>query len=272
MIMESISIDWRCKSCATVRRVDVDDISRSVAGYKPFGWLWGADGSIRCDLCATKVTSTAPDGVTTIHQGQRGETAAEIRARMTGMHMGGGGSGQQPDYGSRQPPVTMGGGAPADNILRDGEGNPIAIVGPGGAGVGSTETFVQAGTGEPLPTYGAAGGGADAKPGTTIHVGDTPAPNPGWGVPLGPQQGSSRDFRPGGGGNIVFEDTRHGEYLGPQKIEAGVPSLGSKVCIGCHQEINDGTVNGPAEAWRWASNPESSSERGHPQCLARIGR
>jgi len=276
MILERITIDWRCAGCGAVRRVDVDDVSRAVAGYKPPGWYWDNSGQLRCDLCGTKVTTTTPDGVTTIHQGQRGETPAEMRARMSGMRIGGGVGSGQPDYGIRQPPQPMtgtGGGPPADNILRDGEGNPIGIIGPGGAGQGYTTQYVEAGTGAPMPTHGASGGGADAKPGATIHVGGTPE----WkgAPPVDLSQGgadNSKLFRPGGGGNIVFEDTRTSEYLGPQKVEAGVPSLGSKICIGCHHEINDGTVSGPAEAWRWASNPESTTERGHPHCLQKIGR
>ena len=114
----------------------------------------------------------------------------------------------------------------------------------------------------------------DAKPGQSVNVGPGGGGGAGtWAVTPVPAEAIAEDdprvFRPGQQGNIAFVDTRKGEFLGPEKIIAGVPSLTEK-CIGCHLVIQDGTTSGTSEAWRLAN--DSTFERGHPHCLSRLGR
>lgn len=267
----TVTLEWACSQCGALRRTRCTDITGAVYAFRPAGWTLGA-GMASCDRCTP---STAQ-----LREQQNG--SATMRERISGLRAGGAAGEAQPDYGIRQAPqpVAYGGNGAEDHILRDSEGKPLAIIGPGGGAgrEGVPGTYITGGAGE--------GGTPGTWNATTMHtpVEGEPMPNPTPG-PNGPkrvQQGPvqqaqpateihTRDFRPGGG-NVVFQDTRDSEFLGPQKIDAGVPSLGSKVCIGCRHEINDGTVSGVAEAWRWAQNPENGHERGHTDCLARIGR
>lgn len=269
MIIETIAIDWRCKGCGNVRRTDVTDVTTSVIRYKPQGWNI-VDGRIKCDACSIKVTTTTPDGVTTIHRVQQGQTQTPdgMRAQLSGLHMGGVGG---DEHNMGKPPGATATRAPGPyetseridqqlyaegrpTVVHDHEGNAIPLQG--------TEPPGQ----QPPRTYGSAGGGADARPGQPVPV-TPPQPNENWAVQ--PDERDPRVFRPGQGGNISFVDTRKSEFLGPEKIYAGVPSTTEK-CIGCHLVINDGTSGGLAEGWRLANG--STFERGHHDCLAKIGR
>ena len=246
--METITIDWRCGECGSVRRTDVTDPAAAVYVFRPANWVIDR-GRAKCEQCvlkATKVTVTTPDGVVTDHSGewQTGTTTADdMRARMSGLHAA------RPE-GGPIPPARMlpgTGGVSSANAVRrapnpgDPMRQPGVSLGPGGGGV---ETGG-------ITAAGGAGGSAGTRPprdqGTDI---------------------SSRELRPGGG-NIVFADTRRDEFLGPPKTVAGVPTLTEK-CIGCHMGIADGTDGRPSEAWRLASN--SLFERGHNACLDQMGR
>jgi hypothetical protein len=281
----TVTLEWACSQCGALRRTKCTDITGAVYAFRPAGWTLGG-GMATCNGC----TPSTAEG-----RKQQENHSAMMRDRLSGLRAGGAAAEDQPDYGIRQAPIPVasgGAGANGPQILRDSEGKPLAVIGPGGAsGQGIPGTYHTGGAGR--------GGGPGSWEAATIHAPDvtveetrvmpprmegepmpnpTPGPNGPKPVNPGPVQQATpateihtRDFRPGGG-NVVFQDTRDSEFLGPQKIEAGVPSVGSKVCIGCRHEINDGTVSGVAEAWRWAVNPENGHERGHTDCLARIGR
>lgn len=249
-----ITLEWSCKTCGGIRRVEVTDPVTSILAHKPAGWSFDDSVSSMCDRCTTQ-------GVTSPHPAR---SADQVRDQLSGLRAGGHPDGQS-DQGIRQPPqpyttVTMGGGS-QDNVLRDHEGNPIAVIGPGGGGSGGPGSMGYGGADGSYPrhTTGAAGGGADAQP----RSGPIPVPS---GEP------DSKVYRPDqvGPGGIAFEDTRSSEFLGPEKVVAGVPSLSAR-CVGvtatghrCGQVIADGS------RWRMANG--SVYERGHSECLDRAGR
>lgn len=235
MILENVCIDWRCTGCGTVRRVDVDDPTKTVAGYRPPGWVMDRTSpttlSAVCDKCAS-TTSPSYAATAQVHRGAAlGEAADEMRSRLSSLHSGR--SSEAPGgAGIRQPVMTTAtvrgeGGAQTQVPLRGEGGVPVTVTG---------------GQAAPAP--------ARTLPGMDGHS-------------------SATVGTPQGGSSIVFEDTRTTEFLGPEKTVAGVPSL-MGICIGCKQKIQDGVDSGFAEAWRFASG--SSVERGHPACLDKIGR
>lgn len=74
MILESISIDFRCQSCSMVRRVDAD-LGKTVADQLPEAWLMESLGPC-CGRC-----SGSPEVVT------RKEKADEKREKMRDLRM-----------------------------------------------------------------------------------------------------------------------------------------------------------------------------------------
>lgn len=241
----AVTLEWNCSRCGNIRRTECTDITGAVYAFRPAGWLFDGTRPV-CSSCAPevapKVTNIVPP-------------SNVMRDRLDhGLRAGGAGEPDPADkFGMGKPmpaaqaPAFAGGGGVPHDILRDSEGKPVTVMGPGGAGGHGQEGTYR--------TAGAGGGGGQWDAGTI------PAP-----------ENSAVGRKEARFGNVVFEDTRKSEFVGPEKVMAGVPTLGSNTCVGCRREINDGTVNGVAEAWRWAQNPENGVDRGHPECLAKIGR
>jgi hypothetical protein len=79
-----IRVEWECKDCGNVRRVEVTDVVSAVYRFRPARWQ-ANNGGLRCDLCSVRVTTTSPDSsVTTFHQGQHaGVPAGDMRAQLS---------------------------------------------------------------------------------------------------------------------------------------------------------------------------------------------
>jgi len=51
MILERVAIDFRCRECCNIRRVDAPTLTESVLSYLPRGWVLEILG-VSCERCA----------------------------------------------------------------------------------------------------------------------------------------------------------------------------------------------------------------------------
>lgn len=87
MIFEGICIDFRCKGCGAVRRIDVTDLARAVGAYRPESWDIAQDGvrCVQCAVSAPRVEMSAPGPAANIPPGM--DVSQQMRDQLSGLHM-----------------------------------------------------------------------------------------------------------------------------------------------------------------------------------------
>lgn len=239
----TISVDWICDGCGTIIRAPITNVTNAVHVTRPVHWVIDR-GQVKCETCMA-----APP-----YEPRHAQPNPPLITSYQ----------TQPGHITDAPPPEPGRLSEEERLRLTGEEvNPYTRadqlrermsglrVGQGGEEFGGQHRPVA----QPAPAYMAPGAGGVSS----AHV-QQAQPN---------AEISGTEYRPGGVGSTVFVDTRKSEFLGPEKIVAGVPSQTER-CIGCGMVIQDGTNGGTSEAWRTASN--SAFERGHTNCLDRIGR